>query len=84
VIGELKKAPLAKRVKSLREMQEALAVAVNDPAPTGTGRIAQLEAAIGEGLNFLQTSKMTPRSSVLQEIKKTLCDIIDRKNQVGK
>lgn len=86
VIKILKKAPALKRFKSLRRPLRILIDAMKkaEQDQTETERIVQMEAAIGEGLNCLQNSKMALRSNVLKEIKKILEETIERKNQAVK
>ncbi|KKR03704.1 MAG: hypothetical protein UT30_C0021G0003 [Candidatus Uhrbacteria bacterium GW2011_GWF2_39_13] len=86
VIKIFKKSRMLKRSKLLKPSMKALigALQKSKQCKSETERVVQLEAAIGEGLNCLQNSKMASRSKVLKEIKGILEETIDSKNQVGK
>jgi hypothetical protein len=83
-IKTLKKAPMLKTFKSLRLLNRTLAAAVgkSEPGQMQFERIAKLEMAIGEALNFLQTSKQAARSNVLKEMKKILEETLDKAAQI--
>lgn len=83
VVGIFRKSRMLKRSKSLRPLMKALinALGKSKQCQSETERIVQLETAIGEGLDYLQTSKMASRSKVLKEIKRILEETIDKKNQ---
>ncbi len=74
--------PLAKRVKKVKLMIRTLSAA-GKPGPelTDMERIARIEAAIGDALSFLQTSKLAARTKVLKEVKQILEDTIDKRNK---
>jgi hypothetical protein len=81
-LNTYKKAPMSKCFKGPKLMNRMLSLAVKPGLElTEFERIARMEAAIGEALNFLQTSKMAARSNVLKEMKKILEETIDKSSQ---
>jgi hypothetical protein len=78
-----RKAPLSKRFKGPKRMVRWLSLAIKaNPNLTEFEHITRMEAAIGEALTFLQTSKLAARSNVLKEVKKILEETMDKRIQV--
>ncbi len=72
---------LAQHFKYVRRMSRMLSAAVKPGLElTEMERIARIEAAIGEALSFLHSSKLAARTKVLKEVKKILEDTIDSRN----
>ena len=73
---------LAQHFKDVRRLSRRLSAAVKPGLElTDMELIARIEAAIGEALDFLQTSKLALRTKVLKEVKQILEETIDTRNK---
>jgi hypothetical protein len=79
----LEKAPMTNHFRPITHIFEMLESALKpNPELTEMERIARLEAATGEALSFLQTSKLAARLGALKEVKTILENAMDKKAQI--